>query len=138
MVGQKNDFVHLNTRTIRGIEERLVGYGMFTEILKDLRKQKKVTQVQLAEAIGVSAGNVGDWENGKSRPNYEALISLANFFGVSADVLLGLKEVDERTTVLADWEVDLVSMIRKMDARDQEDIFGLASMKYARNIKKEA
>ena len=111
---------------------------MFTEILKDLRKQKKVTQVQLAEAIGVSAGNVGDWENGKSRPNYEALISLANFFGVSADVLLGLKEVDERTTVLADWEVDLVSMIRKMDARDQEDIFGLASMKYARNIKKEA
>ena len=61
---------------------------MFKDVLKHLRKQKNVTQLQLAEAIGVSAGNVGDWENGKSHPNYKALISLSNFFNVSADYLL--------------------------------------------------
>ena len=68
---------------------------MFTNILKDLRRQKHVTQIQLAESIGVSPGNVGDWESGKSRPNYGALIALSKFFEVSADVLLGIEEAEE-------------------------------------------
>lgn len=119
-------------------EKETGGLRMFTDILKDLRKQKHVTQIQLAEAIGVSAGNVGDWENGKSRPGYGALIALSNFFGVSADVLLGLNEEETKRTVLEDWEVELVSMLREMDMGDREDVCGLASMKYARKMKKEA
>ena len=105
---------------------------MFPRILKELRRRKSVTQIQLAAAIGVSPGNVGDWETGKSCPSYNALIALSNFFGVSADTLLGL-DVDGRDReVLVGREADLVSMIRQMDDRDREDIYGLVSLKYQR------
>lgn len=111
---------------------------MFTDILKDLRKQKHVTQIQLAEAIGVSPGNVGDWESGKSRPNYGALISLSKFFGVSADVLLGIDDSVEERQVLREGESELLAMIRMMDERDRQDIYGLAQMKYTRAYQREA
>lgn len=65
---------------------------MFSDLLKELRSKKNVTQGQLAKEIGVSAGNVGDWETGKSRPGYNALASLARFFDVSADYLLELQQ----------------------------------------------
>lgn len=111
---------------------------MFSQILKSLRKQKHVTQIQLAAALGVSPGNVGDWENGKSNPSYQALIGLAEFFHVSADVLLGIRNVGEGPVegeVLTEEEAKLVAMMRRMDDRDRKDIFDLASIKYTRNCK---
>ena len=111
---------------------------MFTNILKDLRRQKHVTQIQLAESIGVSPGNGGDWESGKSRPNYGALIALSKFFEVSADVLLGIDYSNDRKAELEEDESELLLMLREMDERDREDIYGLATLKYARSLKKEA
>lgn len=108
----------------------------FTEIIKGLRKQRNITQVQLAEAIGVSAGNVGDWESGKSRPGYGALISLSHFFHVSADVLLGLSEEGLPHEQKSDWEKKLLTMVQDMDEDDRDDIYGLALMKYSRNQKR--
>lgn len=63
---------------------------MFNDLLKELRNRSGITQGQLAKEIGVSPGNVGDWETGKSKPGYLALASLARFFEVSADYLLEL------------------------------------------------
>ena len=64
---------------------------MFNVLLKELRAKKGMTQAQLAKAIGVSPGNVGDWETGKSKPGYTALATLSRIFEVSADYLLELK-----------------------------------------------
>lgn len=64
---------------------------MFNILLKELRAKKGMTQAQLAKAIGVSPGNVGDWETGKSKPGYTALATLSRIFEVSADYLLELK-----------------------------------------------
>ena len=100
---------------------------MFPTIIKDLRKRKNVTQIQLAAAIGVSPGNVGDWETGKSLPGYKSLVALAQYFEVSADQLLGLELSKE--TALTEREVGLLKMIREMDDRDREDIFGLVEIK---------
>lgn len=63
---------------------------MFNALLKELRAKNGMTQGQLAKAAGVSPGNVGDWESGKSKPGYNALASLARIFDVSADYLLEL------------------------------------------------
>ena len=63
---------------------------MFSELLRELRLKKGVTQIELAKAIGVSNGNVGDWERGRSKPGYDALISLSRFFEISAGRLLEL------------------------------------------------
>ena len=64
---------------------------MFNVLLKELRSQHGMTQGQLAKAAGVSPGNVGDWESGKSKPGYNALAALARIFEVSADYLLELE-----------------------------------------------
>lgn len=105
---------------------------MFVEILKELRRKNDVTQMQLAEAIGVSAGNVGDWENGKSKPSYNALIQISKFFGVSADVLLEIESPSAHVSNLSRTENELLLMLRDMDRRDREDIMGLVLLKYNR------
>ena len=61
---------------------------MFASLLKQLRAKKGVSQLELAKAIGVSNGNVGDWERGRSKPGYDALIALSRFFEVSAGRLM--------------------------------------------------
>ena len=46
---------------------------MFADRLKTLRAEKGITQVQLAEILGVTKGTVAMWETGKREPNFETL-----------------------------------------------------------------
>lgn len=57
--------------------------------LKALRKERSLTQSQLADKLGVSQSNIAEWESGKKNPNLESLIALSDFFSVSIDFLLG-------------------------------------------------
>ncbi len=63
----------------------------FKDILKLLRKENKIGQVELAQAIGVSKGIISLWENGLREPNMYSLILLAQFFDVTIDYLVGLE-----------------------------------------------
>ena len=60
----------------------------FSTTLQKLRKEKKVTQEQLATHLGVSAQAVSKWENG-SYPEGDLLPQIADFFEVSIDYLYG-------------------------------------------------
>ena len=66
--------------------------NVFCERLKELRLDRKVGQVELAKSIGVSKGVISLWENGLREPTMSSLISLAEFFEVSIDYLVGLKD----------------------------------------------
>ena len=61
----------------------------FGKIIFDLRKKKNLTQEELAAELGVTAAAVSKWEKGYSLPDILMLCSLADFFQVSADTLLG-------------------------------------------------
>ncbi len=61
----------------------------FKENLKELRLDKKLGQVELAKAIGVSKGVISLWENGLREPSMYCLIALAEFFEISIDELIG-------------------------------------------------
>ncbi len=58
------------------------------ENIKKLRKEKGVTQEQLAEILGVSCQSVSRWELGSCYPDLELLPIISNYFEVSVDVLL--------------------------------------------------
>lgn len=58
------------------------------EKLQNLRKQKGLTQEQLAEALHVSRTAISKWESGRGYPNIESLKDIAKFFSVSLDELL--------------------------------------------------
>ncbi len=59
--------------------------------LKALRKTKKVTQQQVADAIGVSKTSVIYWEKDENLPKHDSLMALANTLGVTSDYLLNGK-----------------------------------------------
>lgn len=63
----------------------------FGENLKKIRKEKGITQEQLADAVGVSAQAVSKWEQG-SFPDASLLPAAADFLGVKIDELFGRKE----------------------------------------------
>ncbi|MDD2992286.1 MAG: XRE family transcriptional regulator [Pygmaiobacter sp.] len=62
---------------------------MFAETLKKLRRTKKISQVALAEHLGITQQAVGKWETGRSQPDPQTLRSLADYFDVTTDYLLG-------------------------------------------------
>ena len=65
----------------------------FHEKLQELRKQKGMTQDELAEKIFVSRTAVSKWESGRGYPNIESLKAIAKFFGVTVDELLSGEEL---------------------------------------------
>ena len=65
----------------------------FNEKLQELRKQKGLTQEELAEKLYVSRTAVSKWESGRGYPNIESLKAIAKFFSVTVDELLSTGEV---------------------------------------------
>ena len=74
---------------------------MLAENIRAFRKERSLTQEQLSEALGVTAGAVYKWEAKLSIPELELIIQMADFFDTSVDVLLGYEVKDNRleTTV---------------------------------------
>lgn len=65
----------------------MIGYR-----IKELRKEKNLSQIQLASQIGVSQKAIDYWELGTNEPKASYIIKLAKYFDVSADYLLGIDE----------------------------------------------
>lgn len=65
---------------------------MFGNILAKLRKNKKLSQYDLAEKMGFSRGQIANYEQGTRQPDFETLQKFADFFDVSTDYLLGRDE----------------------------------------------
>ena len=72
---------------------------MIGENLKKLRRERNVTQEELANIIGVSYQSVSRWENGSCYPDVELLPAIAGFFGVTTDKLMGVGEAEEQRFV---------------------------------------
>lgn len=75
-------------------------------IIRSLRKSHRLSQTELAKAVHVSQATVTAWENGKADPSSSALNSLADYFNVTSDELLGRenKTSNSKTADLADDE----------------------------------
>ena len=65
----------------------------FHEKLQQLRRERKLTQEQLAEALHVSRTAVSKWESGRGWPNIDSLKDIARFFSVTVDELLSGEEL---------------------------------------------
>lgn len=67
----------------------------FGHFLKELRKEKGITQEQLSETLGVSNRSISRWENGVNMPDFDLVIELANYYNVSMEELLdGERRID--------------------------------------------
>lgn len=85
----------------------------FSTILQTLRKEKKVTQEQLATYLGVSPQAVSKWENG-SYPEGDLLPRIADYFSVSIDYLYGREEKE------CSFEQKALNYFREMNRKEQD------------------
>ena len=65
----------------------------FKNNLKFLRQERGLGQVELANKLGVSKGNISLWENGLREPTLTSLVEIVLFFQVSLDELVGMEDL---------------------------------------------
>ena len=71
--------------------------------LRRLRRERELSQEQLAEALGVSVPSVSRWETGATYPDVEMLPTLAGFFDVTVDELLGVSGALKNDRIQKYW-----------------------------------
>ena len=104
---------------------------MFPQRLKELRKSRRVSQRALAVALGVTQQAVGKWEMGRSTPDPATIARIADFFGASADYLLGCSGQRQRAAFSAGGEqyvsVPIIGTVKAgYDALAFEEDYGSA------------
>ncbi|MDE6667825.1 MAG: helix-turn-helix transcriptional regulator [Clostridia bacterium] len=67
----------------------------FGDFLYELRKEKGMTQAELAEVLGVTNKAVSKWETGEAMPETAQLLPISRIFGVTVDELLAGKRADK-------------------------------------------
>lgn len=88
--------------------------------IKELRKKKKVTQQEVAEAIGITRRGFQKWENGESQIKSNNAQQLADYFGVSVGYLLGYDEADQMNNLVNN---ELENLTQKLNQyREQYDV----------------
>lgn len=97
-----------------------------THIIAKLRKDHKMSQRDLANAINLSPGVIGSWETGRILPGFESCIAIADFFKISTDVLFekdrSLSPSEYLSINLSIEEKKLLELFKKLD-EDNKDIF---------------
>jgi len=72
------------------------------QIIRRLRKERNLTQEELAEQLGVTFQAVSKWENNSGMPDISQVVPIAHVFGVSTDVLFGTSGVNDTEEV---WKI---------------------------------
>ena len=90
----------------------------FSQRIRQLRRDKHMTQVQVAQRIGVTASMVSSYETDIRLPSYDVLLRIADVFGVSVDYLLGRQEkrlldISDLSEEEAAVVCDMVNVLKK-------------------------
>ncbi len=67
----------------------------YNEIIQELRKDKGLTQTELAKIFLTTQRTISNWESGRNEPPYEMLIKYAKYFDVSVDYILGVSKQEK-------------------------------------------
>ena len=90
----------------------------FSDRVRQLRKENRITQMQLAENIKVSDRTIKRYESAEIEPTMSVIIAIADFFNVSADYLLGrsdnhippiVQKIADKFGVSTDYLIELAS-----------------------------
>lgn len=89
----------------------------FKNRLTELRKQKKISQEELAKKIGVHQNVIGRYERGEAKPSIELAAKLAKVLEVSLDYLVGNTDLELDKTI-----IDKLITIQKLPDEDKNCI----------------
>ncbi len=86
----------------------------FSQRLKELRKEKNLTQVELGSILNYGYTTIANYENGRNHPSLKDIIRIANIFDVSVDYLIGNSDVKymERKNL---WYKKIMKQLKQND-----------------------
>mgnify|MGYP000752062887 CR=1 FL=1 len=106
----------------------------FSERLKNLRKQAHLTQVDVAEKLGISQPAYASWERGVKRPTQENLVKIAQILNVSIDYLVGNSDGKKEN------ELDNVELLFRLNSKglteEEKEIFKKELIEFMEKRKK--
>jgi transcriptional regulator with XRE-family HTH domain len=96
---------------------------LFGDRLKSLRNNRGLSQMDFSKQIGISKSAVNMYERGEREPSFEILETIADYFNVDLDYLIGKSEIPNRSQIqapvpspaLAPDEEDLLRKYRALD-----------------------
>lgn len=81
----------------------------FHESIKEKRKKLNLTQEEVAEKLFVSRQTISNWENGKTLPDIESLISISELYEISLDELIkGDKKMQRKIKIKHNYEDEIM------------------------------
>lgn len=103
---------------------------MFKDVLKQLRKERHLTQEQLSRELGLAPSSIGNYEQGTRTPKYEVLEMIADYFNVNMDILLSSsnkpyipkESVAYRIITLMKWKKISLNELAKRTNSDVESL----------------
>ena len=103
--------------------------------IKELREEKKLSQDDVAKAIGTNQRNIGRWEKNENEPTSGFLLKLADFFQCSVDYLLGRTDdfgvisfANEAQELTTDEEI-LLATYRKLTEKNKMHVSAYAQIR---------
>lgn len=90
----------------------------FSDILRSLAEQRKLTQKQIAADIGVPASTIGGYFQGTSEPDLEMVKRLAQYFNCSTDFLIGNKSLQAQS-----YKEDVLIHVFRSIPETQQDLY---------------
>ena len=99
----------------------------FAERLRITRKECKLTQKEVAKALGITEGAYCSYEKGKREPNLEKLVKLSKLCDVSVDFLLNINKYN-KDAELNQTEQKLLEIFRQLNKQGQEYILQTIDM----------
>ena len=93
----------------------------FKDRLKQIRTEKKLSQVKLAELVGVHVTNISRYERGENKPTAQVLTKLGDALGISGDYLMAGDIEDMANDAISDRE--LFNQFKKVTELSKEQQF---------------
>lgn len=105
--------------------------------IKQRRKKLGLTQLQIKQDVGISSGNLSDFENGNKLPSAPALIALSKALDCSIDWLLtGESFSPQNTSPMSENVERLLEGFQNLSADNQEEIIEIVELKLKRAQRK--
>lgn len=82
---------------------------MIGQIIRELRREMDCTQNKLADVLGVTQDSISLWENDKRIPDTQYIVSMAKFFDVTTDYLLGVTDEYKSVRFKEEWKTPLLA-----------------------------
>lgn len=99
-----------------------------------LRDEKKLKDAEVSRATGISKSTFSDWKHGKTNPKADKLKTLAEFFGVSVEYLMGTEKVENKKPTdngeLSEAKRELISFVNTLQEDAAESMLRMMKAYY--------